>query len=103
MKIDHIAESLPMREYSDPLSDDDKEFLKSWNRADLIPDEDTDEASEPTDNAPEPDEDTPYSEWTGDQLRAELKKRELPTSGKVADLVARLEEDDEDDEDEDES
>lgn len=96
MKIDHIAESLPQREYSDPLSDEDKEFLKSWNRADLIPEEDQDEADVP-DDTPEPDDDAPYSDWTGDQLRAELKKRGLPTSGKVADLISRLEEDDEED------
>lgn len=43
----------------------------------------------------EDEEIPPYTEWTIAELKAELGKRELPLSGKHADLVARLEADDE--------
>lgn len=36
-----------------------------------------------------------YNDWKVDQLRAELKGRQLPADGNKADLVARLEADDE--------
>lgn len=36
----------------------------------------------------------PYSEWTNENLRAELVERKLSLDGKKADMVARLEEDD---------
>jgi len=36
----------------------------------------------------------PYAEWTNDDLRDELGKRELSKSGSKADLIARLEESD---------
>jgi hypothetical protein len=54
---------------------------------------------------PEPAEDDDedgieYSEATVDQLRAELERRELDTTGKKAELIARLEADDEEDDDE---
>jgi ribosomal protein L22 len=39
-------------------------------------------------------EKTEYAELTVDELKAELEKRELPKSGKKADLIARLEDDD---------
>lgn len=35
-----------------------------------------------------------YNGWTVDQLKSELKNRELSTSGSKSDLVSRLEEDD---------
>lgn len=41
------------------------------------------------------DEDAPYSEWSMDELKAELTERKLPVSGKKTELVARLEENDE--------
>jgi len=37
---------------------------------------------------------TAYADLTVDELKAELEKRELPKSGKKADLIARLEDDD---------
>jgi hypothetical protein len=42
----------------------------------------------------EDDEDEGYASWTNDELREELGRRELETSGNKADLVARLEESD---------
>jgi hypothetical protein len=39
-------------------------------------------------------DDRPYSEWTVTELDAQLKVRELPTSGSKPDKVKRLEEDD---------
>ena len=39
-------------------------------------------------------EKTEYAELTVDELKVELEKRELPKSGKKAELVARLEDDD---------
>jgi SAP domain-containing protein len=36
-----------------------------------------------------------YDEWTNEELRDELEKRELSKSGNKAELVARLREDDE--------
>lgn len=35
-----------------------------------------------------------YNTWTVEELKAELKNRELPTTGNKADLVAALEEND---------
>lgn len=43
--------------------------------------------------APE-DDNRPYAEWAPAELKAELKARQLPTSGNKAELVQRLEEDD---------
>jgi hypothetical protein len=40
------------------------------------------------------DGDTPYEEWTVKELDAELRDRELPTTGKPADKAARLRADD---------
>jgi hypothetical protein len=40
------------------------------------------------------EEDVPYSEWSNDELRKELRDRDLSTEGKKADLIARLEEHD---------
>lgn len=41
-----------------------------------------------------PSEEGDYSEWTKDELQAELKNRDLPTSGNKDELIARLEEND---------
>lgn len=105
------------------LTDDDKAWLRSWNRGGEIPGEE-DGATTTTDLVPgnppggetnpantgeeftqgqgpdpfagqEPPDD--YNDWTGDQLRWELGNRNLPKSGNKPDLVARLEEDDEND------
>lgn len=48
-------------------------------------------------------EDSGYDDKTVDELKAELRKRDLPVSGKHAELVQRLEEDDASDDDEDDS
>lgn len=53
-----------------------------------------DEEIEEEDLDPEDEEEVPYTEWTNDELRAELVKRKLSLDGKKADLIARLEEDD---------
>lgn len=51
---------------------------------------------------PEPGGDGDYGGWKGDALRAELARRELPTSGTNPEMVARLEQDDADQDDGDE-
>lgn len=109
------------------LSEEDKAFLRSWNRHDLIPAEDAAPAQEttqeptggqePAPNTPETppsqenpqesqggasgddpdgdgDDDSDYSEWSNDELAAELQERGLPKSGNKAELIARLEADD---------
>lgn len=46
---------------------------------------------------PTPEDEVPdYSQWTNDDLRAELVQRNLSVEGKKADMVARLEQDDKD-------
>jgi hypothetical protein len=102
------------RELSNPLTDEDKDWLRSWNRADEIPDNDG-SAQVSTELVPgmppggetnpanqdalvdpfggeEPPED--YNDWTNAQLQSELGNRNLPKSGSKAQLVSRLEEDD---------
>lgn len=103
-----------MRELSDPLTEEDKAWLRSWNRGNEIPGEEdggvqqllvpgappggetnpakTDAPGSDPFNGEEPPED--YNDWTIDQLSYELGQRNLPKTGKKADLVARLEEDD---------
>ena len=106
-----------MRELSDPLTEEDKVWLRSWNRQGEIPGEEAGSESVlvpgmppggetnpvnmqpgtgPVDEDPfggdEPPED--YNDWNGDQLRWELGNRDLPKSGNKKDLVSRLEEDD---------
>jgi hypothetical protein len=118
-----------MRELSDPLSEEDKVWLRSWNRGNEIPGEEDGgvqtvlipgsppggETNPANPNSPlnQTSEDDPfngeeapedYNDWTADQLRHELGNRTLPKSGNKAELVSRLEEDDaNEDEDEDDN
>lgn len=80
-----------MRELSDPLTEEDKAWMKSRNME--IP-EDTEETDDAGDDIPEPDEDAEYPDWTIPQLKKELAARKLPVSGSKPDLVGRLEADD---------
>lgn len=78
-----------------------KKWLRSWNQdpAEVIPGEDKTTTESQASDAPagdEPDDD--YDEWTAEELRKELAKRELSQSGNKAELIARLREDDADDE-----
>lgn len=65
---------------------------------DALPDEDGDEdPDEDGDEDPDEDEEPAgdgYDDMVGDDLREELRKRELPVSGTNDELVARLREDD---------
>ena len=102
------------RQLSDPLTDDDKAWLRSWNRGDEIPGDTTgspelavdgsedDGGSDTPDDTPEAvsaqeddGEEIPYAEMTVAELKRELKERGLPVGGKHGDLVDRLEADDE--------
>ena len=106
------------RQLSDPLTDDDKAWLRSWNRGDEIPGDTTgspelavdgsedDGGSDTPDDIPEAvsaqedgseddGEEIPYAEMTVADLKRELKERGLPVGGKHGDLVDRLEADDE--------
>jgi hypothetical protein len=78
-----------MRELSDPLTEEDKAWMKSRNME--VPEESADD-----DDVDPGDEDADYSDWTIPQLQKELRARTLPVSGNKEELVARLEKDDED-------
>jgi hypothetical protein len=92
-----------MRELSDPLTEEDKEWLKSWNREDEIPEDQRD-----SDDDDEDDEDTDdggdgrYSSMTKAELVNEVMRRnneyaedyQMSTSGNKAELRQRLEDDD---------
>jgi hypothetical protein len=78
------------------LTEDEKVWLRSWNRGSEIPGEDDDQDDDSEDEDEEEGDD--YSDLSVDELKAELKERDLPTSGNKDDLVQRLVEDDEDDE-----
>lgn len=70
-----------------PLSDEDREYLDTRSRQDLIAlnDEQFGDSDEAEDE---------YSDMTNEALRAELGERELSQSGTKAELIARLREDD---------
>lgn len=86
------------------------DWLKSWN-VDTAPysgqaPAQTDDTVVAQDDKPEPepvepsdatlvDSDEDYEEWTNEDLRDELERRELSKSGNKAELIARLREDDE--------
>ena len=109
-----------MRELSDPLTEEDKAWLRSWNglrgevpgdepgtSTELIPGNPPGGETNPVNmqgGGSRPEEDDPfhgeeppedYNDWNADQLRFELGNRDLPKSGAKKDLVARLEADDE--------
>ena len=50
-----------------------------------------DEEEQVTEEVAYEEEDVPYTEWTYNELRSLAKERELDTTGKTADLIARLE------------
>jgi hypothetical protein len=56
--------------------------------------EELDAAEAPDESTDEEVADRPYSEWTVQELDEELGNRSLPKTGKQADKVRRLEEDD---------
>lgn len=62
-------------------------------------DTEADEVDE-TESTEEDAEDVPYSEWENDELREELKRRNLKQSGKKDELIARLEANDAESDDE---
>lgn len=71
------------------------------NPSDQTDAEDTDALSTGTDgpgmeNSESTSDEEDYSAWNVEDLKAELAARELPVSGKKAELIARLEEDDAD-------
>lgn len=101
-----------------PITVEHQEFLKQWGRWDeaelrgvKVAQGEAVGESEGDPGAPGPtdpssgavgastgsgdEEDAPYSEWTNDELKAELKVRNLKVGGTHDELVARLEADDE--------
>lgn len=107
-------------DFSKPLTDYEKAYLRAWNKEHLIPVEDeeelpsesdeaeADEEAEPTSESDdELDDELPYSRidyesWTVADLQAEIRDRnasrdeenELSLSGRKVDLIDRLVEDD---------
>jgi hypothetical protein len=55
----------------------------------------TDEGLETDESAADADEDGPYAGQSIDELKEQLRQRELPVGGNKAELVSRLVEDDE--------
>lgn len=92
LRVDHgpVDEDI-----ADELTDAEKAWLRSWNRGDEIPGEDADATDADEDDDEEDEGDDDYDDMTGDQLRDELRRRDLPTSGRNDELIARLREDDE--------
>lgn len=91
------------REITVPLSEEDRDFLMSRgqdvkvNNLDKIYANHAHRARVLAEAEGEDvvvDEDDSYSEWTVSDLRAELAVRELDTTGKKPELVARLEQND---------
>lgn len=78
-----------MRELSDPLTKEDKEWLKNWNKP--VPGDDSAESTD------ESSGEGGYHDWTVPELKEELENRDLPVGGKKDELVARLEADDAED------
>lgn len=102
--------STPLTEdEANSLTEDEKVWLRSWNRGAEIPGETGDSADVVVDSLfpngqsdPDADDDaTPYDDMTNEDLREELAKRDLPVSGNKAELIERLVTDDEADEDDD--
>lgn len=111
--------STPLTEdEANSLTEDEKAWLRSWNRESEIPGE-TDAPGDTVvdtlypngvDSVPGMGEDagdgdtSEYDDLTNDELREELGKRDLPVSGNKAELIERLVADDEaaDDEEDDE-
>lgn len=100
LRIEQLLQSPLDEDFAESLTDAEKEWLHSWNRQDEIPGDGGD-SDEDTDDEPDSDD---YDGWTNAQLQQELKRRDLPSSGNHAALVARLTEDDEssDEDDDDE-
>jgi hypothetical protein len=98
MALDRVL-STPLTEAeANSLTDEEKEWLRNWNRQGEIPGEDSAPAVNPLYPNGQPDAGTAgdYSDMTNDELRDALRDRDLPTSGNKDDLIARLQEDDAD-------
>lgn len=88
------------------LTDEEKDWLRSWNREGEIPGEDASAALDPLDpngrnredriNMQKHEEESAskYDGWSNSDLSDELEKRGLPKSGNKAEMIERLEEDD---------
>ena len=95
-----VGEEMQVRVVSDTYQGEYQPRVKTFlalPRDDDDDDDDDDEEDEEDEDEDEEDED--YSAWTLKQLRMELKERGLEETGKKAELVERLVEDDEDEED----
>ena len=73
------------------LSDEDVRYLRDRGRPDVIAELDRVTVMKKVEQI---EVDEPYSEWKVDDLREELRNRELDDEGNKKDLVARLEADD---------
>lgn len=80
------------KQVSDGAAEEDEEFDANQD-VNPAPQTQTDESEE---------EEIDYSEASVAELKAELERRELPTSGNKPELIARLEEDDAADDEEEE-
>lgn len=110
MALERVLSNPLTEDEANSLTDEEKDWLRSWNRESEIPGEGSD--SDPIVDSLYPNadtggddggEDTKYDDLTNDELREELASRELPTSGNKADLIERLVADDEANDEEDDS
>lgn len=80
------------------LTKDEKTWLRNWNRHGEIPGEEAPESEDDGSGGG----DTDYEDQSVEELKDELRRRDLPISGNKTELIARLEEDDESEDDDDE-
>lgn len=78
-------------DHPESLSDEDIAYLRARGRVNVIQMLDAAAQAKPVE-VEEVEE--PYDKWTVEELREELKNRELSQDGNKKDLVARLEEND---------
>jgi hypothetical protein len=89
-----------------PLSDEDREYLHARGYHDMVdaidrdhpgggtPSEVTDGSAVSPDEVVIDDDEDEYEDWTGPQLEAELKRRNLPYTGTKDQRIERLRADD---------
>jgi hypothetical protein len=89
-------------EVDDDLEEDEDDEPEEEDEEDADDEGEEEDDGDEEEEEDEEDEEDDYNDWSIPQLRAELKRRELPSAGKKDVLVAALEEDDNTDEEEEE-
>lgn len=96
MALKRVLSNPLTEDEANSLTSDEKEWLKSWNRHAEIPGEDA-----PAEDDGDVGDDSDYNDQSVEELKDELRRRDLPVSGSKDDLIARLEADDEESDEDD--